>query len=181
MTEVTTADYLSREQMANIGEVIDTAINTTLSIITKEKQREKVATFLLEVMMGDLYSFFTAPRLQKLAEEIFTDDAIRSFVLNVTERANLGICCIALNANEKLLELLVTSVRINKPSNKVWGEDIILMNTEVTDSLFVYENQLQKLLLANYWLVILYLAALNFRLSDSQLDATVTENKVGAL
>lgn len=133
-------------------------------------QYENVKTFfLLLYFEGRMYSLFTPVNLSKIANDIFTNDAIRDFVLNWTDMA-----MVSLNVQdysvERLIETISRGVCQNKLSETNGGDNSLsLVNNKVAVAIQISPDYVQSALKANSWLlciVVLYLFMSEINISD---------------
>lgn len=115
--------------------------------------------FLSLYFEGRIYTLFTPLNLQELAQDIFTNDNIRDFVLNWTD-----MCMIVLNVNDysldRLKETISRGICINKLPEESEGKSLSLVNEKVALSIQITSDYVKDILDANSWLiciVILYL------------------------
>lgn len=147
--------YLDRLEMEEVVGIIADSVQCTMDVMLSSTKQDKVTAFLLGLFTGDLYSFFTLPRLKKLADDVLEDDVIRGFVLNLTERASLRLTAISGIIRTNISRTIASAVTDNKRPHVAGTAQLI--NVEVSDTLYTGEDELVTLLEDNYWVSILYI------------------------
>lgn len=154
-------DRLSNEEMSKISSIVISSFDTELNRYLVNDETVRVSEFFSQMYFGvDLYTFFVAVRLKKTTEDIFDNDYIRRFVLNLVDRVNINLSGSDLCLDDKFIKTLASSVT----RSRVKGDDnqVSLINKEVLATLYVNESILISLLKDNLWLAILYVMLVNF-------------------
>lgn len=107
-----------------------------------------------------LYAFFTPQSLDSFANDILTNEALRTFFLNLTERISLNWASSDLSFDEKLLNTYTKGICYNKTSFESNG--LSLLNKEVQQSIQTVPETLKSLLKSNIWMFIIYILIVNF-------------------
>lgn len=116
--------------------------------------------FLLLYFEGRMYSLFTPVNLNTLANDIFTNDGIRDFVLNWTDMAMISLSVQDYSV-DRLIETISQGVCRNKLSeNEDTATSLSLVNDKVAAAIQISPDYVQSTLKANSWLLcitVLYL------------------------
>lgn len=127
-------------------------------------ESEQIGRKYLEMhTKAEFFAFFTAQSLEDIAKEVLTNEMIRSFHLNITERVSAGVIAMVGFDVDKFTDELVQSVGRNKPEPKDDETSSSLINKEVLQSIFVQPEVLKKLLKGNFWILVMYVLLSNFQ------------------
>jgi len=113
-----------------------------------------VIEYIMNLCSEDHYKFFIMQSINDKVESVFTNAAIRDFVLNLTDRFSFLISCKDYYLTDELINSITASVTLNKPRP---DSDLSLINDELLETLYMPSATIRELLKDNFWLITLYL------------------------
>lgn len=160
-------EQLTRETVALIiGDVIN-AYNIELIRAQKENHTKDI----LQRTMGwyidtNLYAFFTSQSIENFSDLIFANEALQSFVLNLTDRATFLWFTKDLTFDEDLVRQFAKTVILNKRAQSgdmTYG----LLPVHVKSSIAANEDTIVAMFIHNPWLFVCYILIVNFHETEA--------------
>ena len=151
-------DILERHKIA--AALMTTNAGTTEQLASVQQYEDIKKFFLSLYFEGRAHALFIPASLNDLAENIFTNDNIRDFVLNWTDSAMVSLSVQDFSL-EQLRETISQGICQNKPFDEN-GElsPLCLVNAKVAATINIAPQYVNDILKANSWLLcitILYL------------------------
>lgn len=151
---------LSNEQLNFAVAAIVGSFDTELSRLATTNESAKVLNaFVNYYYRRDIHSFFVLQNITTLTQEVCEDTALRSFILNLSDRVSFLLSTQDANFKEGFVNTFIESIVINRPSPS--GADS-LINKEVVQTLYVSPEPLRKMVVNNLWLLIVYVLLMFF-------------------
>lgn len=148
------------------------------SKMNDSKEGERINTWIYDLYLKiDFFTFFTDQSLQKVVEEVFLDEYVRQFVLNVAERVTLGFDFLTGESVEAFRDNVVKSLIRTRPNPE---SNNSLLSPEIISSIYIEGEVLKVLLADNFWMIVLYVLLCNFHHTNVYPDfcALVANRKI---
>lgn len=155
-------NLLSNEELGIIYDAIVNSFDDEMSRLISDELTKRVAEYFVGIYHNvNLHSFFVPMCFKKLSEDIFTNELLRGFVLNLNDRVCVNIAGGDLSLNEKFYDTLASALTKNKV--KTDTSHFSMINPEVLSSLYIGKDALLPFMKDNSWLVIIYVLLVNFK------------------
>ena len=139
------------------------AFDIEISRILDDKERNLILDFILGCYYSnDLFTFFTPLNLKKTTNEIFENEKLRAFIMNLSERVSFLLAVEDVQV-DSVIKSLSKNICINKPNPEL----STLINKEVAASIFSNEETIEKLFISNFWILVLYITIVLFQQTKS--------------
>lgn len=156
------SNLLSNEELSVVYNAVVNSFDDEMSRLLPNEPTTRVTEYFAGLYHSvNLHSFFVPLCFKKLSEDIFSNELLRGFVLNLNDRVCVNIAGHDLSLDERFYETLAIALTRNKV--KVDGVNFSAINREVLSSLYIGKEALLPFMKDNSWIVIIYVLLVNFK------------------
>lgn len=158
---------LTKQQMNTVAEDVIVSFESELSrlLIRNQVTSQTILQTILEWHYDQpLYTMFTSSAVKNYTDLIFTDDKLRDFIMNVTERTSFKWSSSDLSYDDVFLNTYAEAICRNKTFNPGSKNDCLIDEaTQATIS--ATTDTVRKMLAANMWYFVLFMILMNLEFS----------------